>query len=82
MSDTFEFLYRYTLPPMYHMQRVGRNNDGGYVIVEPFTYDCLISAGIADDTSFEQQFLQLYSDIPCFAFDGTYRLFHTLTPRE
>jgi len=52
--------------------RLGRRNDGGYVVcVLPGTYDSLISCGISDDISFEQNFLSLHSKVPCWAFDGT-----------
>lgn len=50
--------------------RVGRDGDGGYVIAEGLTYDCLISAGVNDDDSFEQDFLSL-NDVPAYAFDGS-----------
>jgi len=53
-------------------QRIGKNNDGGYVIVNlPDSYDLFISGGISDDISFEEYLLQLYPDLICFAFDGT-----------
>lgn len=67
----FDFLARYKLPDIYTKNRIGKANDGGYVIADPFKYDCLISAGISDDSSFEREFLRLHSDIPCFAFDST-----------
>lgn len=53
--------------------RVGRNNDGGYVIcdIPSIQYDLLISGGIKDDISFEEAFLQKYPGVQCFAFDGT-----------
>jgi hypothetical protein len=57
---------------IYDKERIGRNNDGGYTVCElPGTYDCLISGGISDDISFEQAFLNKYTDTPCYAFDGT-----------
>jgi hypothetical protein len=53
-------------------QRIGKNNDGGYVIVNlPDSYDLFISGGISDDISFEEYLLQLYPELICFAFDGT-----------
>ena len=52
--------------------RIGKQNDGGYVINElPGGYDCLISGGISNDISFEEGFLAKYGSIPCYAFDGT-----------
>ena len=50
--------------------RVGKKNDGGYVIVDKFNYDILISAGIADDDSFEIEFTNKYN-VNCIAYDGT-----------
>ena len=42
-------------------KRVGRNNDGGYVItLLPETYDLFISGGISNDISFENHLLQLW----------------------
>ena len=53
-------------------ERIGKPNDGGYVICDlPNQYDCLISGGISDDISFEQAFLNIHASIPCYAFDGT-----------
>ena len=56
-----------------HMKkRIGSLHDGGYVICDLSTnYDCFISGGIFNDITFEQAFLDMYSQIPCFAFDGT-----------
>ena len=56
--------------------RLGRDKDGGYVIVDISqggrwaSYDALISCGINDDDSFEHDFVGFY-DVPVFAFDGT-----------
>ena len=52
--------------------RLGRNRDGGYVIIDGFSYDVLLSGGIADDISFENGFLNKY-DVKCYAFDGSIR---------
>jgi hypothetical protein len=59
--------------PPFEKIRVGKNNDGGYIIcnIPSNSYDCLISAGISDDTSFEDEFLLKYNDIMCYGFDGT-----------
>ena len=53
-------------------KRIGRNNDGGYVtaILPDVKYSMLISAGIDNDSSFEDQFCEEYG-ISCIAFDGT-----------
>lgn len=58
----------------YNKVRVGKDNDGGYVINElPGKYDLFISGGISNDISFEIDFLKKYKDnnLKCFAFDGT-----------
>ena len=53
-------------------QRIGKRNDGGYVIINlPGEYDLFISGGIANDISFEKDFLTLFPNIDCYAFDGT-----------
>lgn len=53
-------------------KRIGRNNDGGYVIaLLPETYDLFISGGISNDISFENHLLELYPELTCYAFDGT-----------
>ena len=56
----------------YDKIRVGKNNDGGYVIIDipNVTYDFFISAGISDDSSFEEHFCDKYKT-DCLAFDGT-----------
>jgi hypothetical protein len=51
--------------------RVGSAGDGGYVIVDGGSYDCFISGGIANDVSFEAQFLQMHPSLTCEAFDGS-----------
>ena len=62
----------------YNKVRIGKDNDGGYVIIElPENYDLFISGGISNDISFEIDFLYKYKDkdkdniIKCYAFDGT-----------
>lgn len=63
-------LILYTSP--YIKRRVGKDHDGGYVIVNlPDTYDVFISAGISNDISFEKQLLELHPSLICHAFDGT-----------
>lgn len=51
--------------------RLGRDNDGGYIICEGLEYDCFLSGGVSDDCSLEEDFLKLYPHLTCFAFDGT-----------
>lgn len=55
----------------YQKIRLGKDWDGGYVIAKGLTYDIFISAGIADDISFEKDFCNIYNNIKCIAFDGT-----------
>ena len=59
--------------PPYQKKRVGKDNDGGYIIcdIPNIQYDMLLSAGICDDISFEEHFLDIYPGVPCLAFDGT-----------
>lgn len=65
-----EELRLYTSP--YPKQRIGKEYDGGYVvaIIPNIIYSCLISGGISDDISFEEDFIQRYQT-KCYAFDGT-----------
>lgn len=52
--------------------RIGKNNDGGYVICDiDQNYDLFIAGGIADDISFELDLLKLYPKLICHAFDGS-----------
>ena len=62
--------------------RIGNTGDGGYVITDlPGDYDALISGGIADDISFEQEFLDKYTHTQCIAFDGTINALPIPDPR-
>lgn len=63
-----DFLQIYKLPNQ--KIRIGKDNDGGYVILDGFSYDLLIGCGISDDNSFETQFTHKYG-VHCYAFDGT-----------
>jgi hypothetical protein len=52
--------------------RLGKDNDGGYILAD-ITYPpntILVSAGIGNDSSFEEAFILKYGQ-NCFAFDGT-----------
>lgn len=49
--------------------RVGRPNDGGYVLALGLRYDCFLSGGIGDDNSFEVGILELYPELHCDAYD-------------
>ena len=48
--------------------RLGKNNDGGYIIGDIKKYDLFISGGISNDISFENDFIKKYG-IKCIAFD-------------
>lgn len=63
--------------PYFHKIRLGRNNDGGYIIAVNNSnnnllpnYDLFLSAGIADDVSFEIEFTNKFN-IQCYTFDSS-----------
>ena len=65
-----EHLRVYT--PPYTKTRIGKNNDGGYIICEiDNNYDIFLSGGIEKDISFECDLLKKYPELKCFAYDGT-----------
>ena len=68
MSDDFNFITRYNT--IYNKIRIGSEYDGGYVIADGLSYDELISCGISDDVTFENDFINKYN-VNCIAFDGT-----------
>jgi len=53
--------------------RLGKDFDGGYIFADipNITYNILIAGGICNDISFEEDFVNKYSNVKCFAFDGT-----------
>lgn len=51
--------------------RLGRQMDGGYVIVDGYNYDYFISAGVGSNISFEIDFLNRCDNIYGVIFDGT-----------
>ena len=62
-------------------KRIGKHNDGGYVIVAlPTEYDLLLSGGIETDTSFEDEFLEIYN-VNCVAFDASITKCPSVHPR-
>lgn len=69
-----------TYSPRFPKLRVGRDRDGGYVIVTGLEYDAFLSCGINDEVSFDIGFTQLYPHTPAFAFDGTVERPHDLPP--
>lgn len=60
---------------LYKLIRVGKDNDGGYLICENSVMDSstLVSFGISDDFSFEEHF-QKIKNVDIFAFDPTINL--------
>lgn len=56
----------------YNKIRIGRKLDGGYIMLDnqKISYDLLLSCGISNDISFEDDFIDKYN-IKCYAFDGT-----------
>jgi len=72
MSKNLEIIKELVLyNPVNKKIRLGNNLDGGYVIINEYNYDCFLSAGIADNISFEIDFIKKYPNIPGFGFDGT-----------
>jgi hypothetical protein len=61
--------------------RLGKNNDGGYILVDGYSYDLMLGCGINDDSSFEHAFLQKYPEVPIYAFDGTIESFPNPHPK-
>lgn len=68
MDLSFLTVYESPVPKI----RLGKDNDGGYILAD-ITYPSntiLVSAGIGNDSSFEEAFILKYGQ-NCFAFDGT-----------
>jgi len=57
--------------------RVGKDNDGGYLVNEKdiLKTDKLISFGIGEDISFEEQFCHI-KNIPVVAYDSDDNIHH------
>tara|TARA_S200000501_G_scaffold63916_1_gene54752 strand:+ start:4962 stop:5720 length:759 start_codon:yes stop_codon:yes gene_type:complete len=60
---------------LYELIRVGKNNDGGYLVCKNsvLNSDALISFGISDDFSFEANFQDI-KNVDIFAYDPTVNL--------
>lgn len=60
---------------LYELTRVGKNNDGGYLVCKNsiVNSDTLISFGISDDFSFEEHF-QKINNIEIYAYDPSINL--------
>tara|TARA_R100000655_G_scaffold90935_1_gene131587 strand:+ start:288 stop:923 length:636 start_codon:yes stop_codon:yes gene_type:complete len=54
----------------YNKIRMGKDNDGGYVIYDGLDYDIIIGCGISNDISFEDMFIDKYK-CDSIVFDGT-----------
>jgi len=67
-TEILEELVLYS--PTNGKKRLGRNEDGGYVVVGGYEYDCFISVGIANEVSFEIDFYEENLDIPSFAIEA------------
>jgi len=50
--------------------RLGRQEDSGYVIIDGYEYDYLITCGIGHDISFELDFAKKYPHVNGLAFDS------------
>ena len=66
--------FPYFLKPQktYALTRIGRDNDGGYLVGSNSIKRTknLISLGIHDDWSFEKKFTELNSDVRVFCYDN------------
>lgn len=60
-----------TYQPVNNKIRIGTTCDGGYVVVDGYQYDYLISGGAGHDISFEIEFIQKYPNVGGVCFDGT-----------
>ena len=67
---------------LFLLKRIGRDNDGGYLIDVNSIKDTrtLISFGISDDWSFEQHFLKLNKNLEVFCYDKNLSLYFEATP--
>lgn len=54
-------------------ERVGSQNDGGYVILKGLEYDCFISCGVGENIEFENQILEQNPNLfgKTYIYDGT-----------
>ena len=62
-------VYKSTFPK----KRLGKDGDGGYIIADipNINYLTFLAGGIADDITFEEDFMANYPNVDCYAFDGT-----------
>lgn len=81
MTDNFPCKSLICYEPPKSKVRIGRQNDGGYVIIDGYYYDLMLGCGISDDSSFEHAFLEKYPKVPIYAFDGTIKSFPNPHPK-
>lgn len=60
--------------------RLGRNCDGGYVLPRELINDNLISCGIGNDISFEEDYIRMVEHPNIHCFDGTIEKFPSENP--
>lgn len=59
------------LQPSNPKTRLGNNGDGGYVIVDGYSYDYYIGCGLGWDPSFDKDFIKTNPNTKGLVFDGT-----------
>jgi hypothetical protein len=69
--NRFELLKPYKTE--YETCRLGKNNDGGYVVIDlpNHEYNLLLSGGISNDVSFENDFNKKYPNTKINAYDAS-----------
>lgn len=55
----------------FRLIRLGRNRDGGYVVPKELISDSLLTCGINDEVSFEEDYIKNVNNCKVHAFDGT-----------
>lgn len=80
-EQTFHPLTCFVSP--YPKYRMGKDFDGGYIVchIPNIEYGCLISGGICDDISFEEDFSSKFPNSQCYTYDGTIEGIHTKNKR-
>ena len=80
-SNYFPFESLKCYKPTQPKIRLGKDNDGGYLIVDGYKYDLMIGCGISNDSSFEHSFLKKYPNVPIHTYDGTINSFPNPHPK-
>ena len=68
-----ELLQLYQHP--FNLVRLGRKGDGGYIVPKELINDNLLSCGICNDISFEEDYIKHISNPNVHCFDGTISVF-------